>query len=103
MRDHQYFVYILANKTNSTVYIGVTNDLEARTLQHKLKFNKGFTAKYNVNKLVWFEKYQYIKDAISREKQLKNWERSWKNELIEKENPKWLDLSNGWYSKEELN
>jgi len=97
MRDHQYFVYILSNYTNTTVYIGVTNDLEVRILQHKRKGNDSFTAKYNVNKLVYFEKFDQINEAIAREKQLKNWQRQWKNELIEKENPNWSDLSSGWF------
>lgn len=97
MRDHQYFVYLLANYTNSTVYIGVTNDLENRVFQHKKKLVKGFTAKYNLSKLVYFEEHNDISRAIAREKQLKNWQRAWKNELIEKDNPNWADLSEGWY------
>ena len=71
----------------------MTNGLFKRTLQHKLKENKkGFTSKYNVNKLVYYENYKYIKGAIAREKCLKKWKRKWKLELIEKENPTWLDL-----------
>lgn len=97
MRDHQYFVYILSNFTNTTVYIGVTNDLETRVRQHKDKLVKGFTQKYNVDKLVYFEEYNDISRAIAREKQLKNWQRAWKDELIEKDNPNWIDLSQGWY------
>lgn len=103
MNDHQYFVYILTNKNNTTLYIGVTNDVEARVLQHKTKEVKGFTYKYNVDKLVYFEKFRYIEDAIEREKQLKNWKRSWKNDLIEEDNPLWADLSIGWYSESDLN
>ena len=94
---HQYFVYILSNKYNTTIYIGVTSDLEIRVLQHKRKEYKGFTSKYNVDKLVYYEIFNDINEAIAREKQLKNWKREWKNALIEKENPKWLDLSDGWY------
>ena len=94
---HQYFVYILSNKYNTTIYIGVTSDLEIRVVQHKRKEYKGFTSKYNVDKLVYFEIFNDINEAIAREKQLKNWKREWKNALIEKENPKWLDLSDGWY------
>jgi putative endonuclease len=97
MRDHQYFVCILSNFTNSVVYIGVTNDLETRVFQHKNKLLKGFTQKYNVNKLVYFEEHNDINRAIEREKQLKNWQRAWKNELIEKDNPEWRDLSEGRY------
>jgi putative endonuclease len=97
VRDHQYFVYILSNFTNTTVYIGVTNDLETRVRQHKDKLVKGFTQKYNVDKLVYFEEYNDISRAIAREKQLKNWQRAWKDELIEKDNPNWMDMSQGWY------
>ena len=70
-----YFVYIVTNKYNTVVYIGITNDLERRLYEHKQKLNKGFTSKYNCNKLVWFEEFGDINEAISREKQLKNWQR----------------------------
>ena len=92
-----YFVYIVTNKYNTVVYIGITNDLERRLYEHKQKLNKGFTSQYNCNKLVWFEEFDDINEAISREKQLKNWQRDWKNQLIEKDNPDWKDLSDGWY------
>lgn len=75
------------------MYIGVTNNLETRIKQHKQKINKGFTFKYNVTKLVYFEVFQYIDQAIKREKQLKKWNRQWKINLIEKENKEWKDLS----------
>jgi putative endonuclease len=92
-KEHNYYIYILTNKRNGTLYVGVTNSLLTRSFQHKLKENpNSFTAKYNIDKLVYYENYQYINDAIAREKQLKNWQRSWKIELIEKENPVWLDL-----------
>ncbi len=92
-KEHIYFVYILASKRNGTLYIGVTNSLFRRSFQHKLKENSNsFTAKYNVNKLVYFETYHYISDAITREKQLKKWNRAWKIKLIEKENKVWRDL-----------
>ncbi len=92
-KEHIYYVYILANKRNGTIYIGVTNNLFNRSFQHKLKENlDSFTAKYKIDKLVYFEEYQYIQDAIVREKQLKKWNRQWKIELIEKENPTWRDL-----------
>ncbi|MEK7203011.1 MAG: GIY-YIG nuclease family protein, partial [Patescibacteria group bacterium] len=88
-----YYVCILTNKRNGTLYIGVTNDLLNRSFQHKLKQNpNSFTAKYKINKLVYFEEYQYIQDAILKEKQLKKWNRDWKIKLIEKENPTWTDL-----------
>ena len=93
---HQYYVYILASKKNGTLYIGMTNDLETRVLQHKQKINEGFTSKYNVINLVYFETFQYINDAIKREKQLKNWNRQWKINLIEEENKDWKDLSENW-------
>ena len=92
-KEHLYYVYILASKRNGTLYIGVTNDLFNRSFQHKLKQNSdSFAAKYNVNKLVYFEEYQYIQDAILKEKQLKKWKRQWKINLIEKNNPAWRDL-----------
>lgn len=94
---HQYYVYILASKKNGTLYIGVTNDLEVRVLQHKQKTNEGFTSKYDVGLLVYFETFQYVNDAIKREKQLKKWNRQWKINLIEEENKDWNDLSSNWY------
>jgi predicted GIY-YIG superfamily endonuclease len=91
-KEYSYYVYILASQRNGTLYIGVTNSLFTRTFQHRLKENsKSFTTKYNISKLVYFENYQYINDAIAREKQMKKWERRWKIELIEKENPTWKD------------
>jgi putative endonuclease len=95
---HQYYIYILASQKNGTLYIGVTNDLERRVLEHKQKINDGFTSKYNVNKLVYFESFQYINDAILREKRLKKWNRQWKINLIEEENKDWKDLSEDWYN-----
>ena len=92
-KAHIYYVYILANKRNGTLYIGVTNDLFNRSFQHKLKQDpNSFTAKYKIDKLVYYEEYQYVQDAILREKQLKKWNRQWKVRLIEKENPTWRDL-----------
>ena len=92
-KAHIYYVYTLANKRNGTLYIGVTNNLFNRSFQHKLKqCPNSFTAKYKVDKLVHFEEYQYIQDAILREKQLKKWNRQWKIRLIEENNPTWRDL-----------
>ncbi len=92
-KEHIYYVYILASKPNGTLYIGVTNSLFSRIFKHKLKINKNsFTAKYNVDKLVYYEEYQYIKDAILREKQMKVWKREWKIKLIKEENSLWRDL-----------
>lgn len=92
--DKIYFVYILASKRNGTLYIGVTNDLVRRIYEHKEKMVKGFTKKYNVSLLVYYEEHGNIHSAIQREKQMKKWNRAWKIDLIEKYNPKWLDLYN---------
>ena len=87
-----YFVYILTNKYNTVLYTGITNDLERRVNEHKRKTNNGFTAKYNVDKLVYFEQTSDVLSAIAREKQIKSWSRKKKNELIESKNPEWNDL-----------
>ena len=92
----KYYVYILSNQTNSTLYIGVTNDLKRRLYEHKNKLIDGFSSKYNTNKLVYFEETSDVKTAIQREKNLKKWNRQWKNELIEKTNPDYKDLSDDW-------
>ncbi len=88
----QYYVYILFSDKNGTLYIGVTNNLIKRVYEHKNEFVKGFTEKYKVNKLGYFEKYNSIEEAIKREKQLKNWKREWKVSLIEQNNSEWEDL-----------
>ena len=87
------FIYFMTNMANTTLYVGVTNDLIRRVAEHKAKIHKGFTEKYNCAKLVYFEQTDSITDAIEREKQLKNFKRQWKNELIEEMNPEWRDLS----------
>ena len=92
----EYYVYIMSSINRNTVYIGVTNDLERRVFEHKNKIIKGFTEKYNCVILVYFEEHNQIIEAIYREKQLKKWNRDWKNQLIEEENPDWLDLSKEW-------
>jgi len=97
MKRHEYCVYILTNKSNSIFYIGVTSDLEGRVFEHKLKIHDGFTSKYNCNKLVYYEEFQWIQDAIGREKQLKAGSRQKKIDLIIADNPSWSDLSDGWY------
>ena len=84
----------MSSKTNTTLYIGVTSDLIKRVWQHKNHITKGFTSKYNVNKLVYFEVFQDELSAIKREKVLKNWHRKWKEELIQEKNPEWSDLYN---------
>ncbi|MDU8885495.1 GIY-YIG nuclease family protein [Yeosuana sp. MJ-SS3] len=93
---HQYYLYILTNKTCGTLYIGVTNDLERRMFEHKNELIEGFTKKYGLKKLIYFETFQYINDAIKREKNMKKWKREWKISLIEKDNPNWVDLSKDW-------
>ncbi len=90
------FVYFMTNNNNTVIYIGVTSDLLKRVYQHKTKSYKGFTDKYNCDKLVYFEEFNDINLAISREKQLKSGNRQRKVDLIESENPEWNDLSDGW-------
>ena len=92
MRHHNYFVYMLTNKNNTVIYIGITNDLVRRVYEHKQKIIKGFTSRYNVDKLVYYEKFTNINDAIVREKQLKAGPRKKKIELINNFNPEWKDL-----------
>lgn len=96
MKEHSYYVYILTNKNHTVLYIGVTNNLLRRLDEHKSKLNRGFTARYNVDKLVWYEQYSDINEAIMREKRLKKWNREWKVVLINEINPDWVDLSNGF-------
>ncbi len=93
MYEHQYFVYILSNQINTVIYIGVTNNLLRRIQEHKHKLKESFTKKYNCTKLVYFEETDSIHTAIEREKQLKNWRRQWKFNLIKEENPEFKDLS----------
>ena len=85
-------VYILASKRNGTLYIGVTSNLVKRIWEHKNNFVKGFTEKYGVHQLVWYELHATMESAIGREKRLKDWKRSWKLKLIEDKNPEWRDL-----------
>jgi len=88
----QYYVYILASKKNGTLYIGVTGDLVKRVYEHKQNDVEGFTELYNVHNLVYYEIYKDVTEAILREKQMKKWNRQWKINLIEKNNPQWMDL-----------
>lgn len=88
-----YYVYLLTNKSNTVLYTGVTNNLERRLYEHKNNLADGFTKKYNVHKLVYFEFTPDVRSAIEREKQIKGWTRARKNALVEKENPDWADLS----------
>ena len=87
------YVYFMSNTWNNVLYVGVTNNLQRRVAEHIAKINKGFTYKYNCDKLVYYEKFDLITDAIAREKQIKDWKRAWKNELVIKENANWKDLS----------
>jgi putative endonuclease len=87
-----FYVYILASQRNGTLYIGVTSDLIKRTYEHKEGVVDGFTKKYKVRTLVYFEQHENAQSAITREKQMKEWKRQWKLELIEKDNPDWIDL-----------
>ena len=93
MNDHNYYVYILTTDNNKVMYIGVTNDLMRRVYEHQNKLIKGFTRRYNIQKLVYFEQGTDITAVIAREKQLKGWLRAKKNVLVESLNPEWRDLS----------
>jgi putative endonuclease len=90
----QYYVYILASKKNGTIYVGVTGDLIKRIYEHKQNLIDGFTQKYGVHDLVYYEVHNEIEEAITREKQIKKWNRNWKLRLIEERNPDWKDLYN---------
>ena len=92
--DKQAAVYILASKRNGTLYIGVTSDLIKRIWEHKNNMVEGFTKRYCVHQLVWYEVHESMEFAIEREKRMKEWKRKWKRELIESNNPNWQDLYN---------
>lgn len=87
-----YYVYVMASKRNTALYIGVTGDLKKRVKKHKSGLYSGFTRRYNIHKLVYFECYKEIAEAITREKRLKKWRREWKNNLVNSKNAEWLDL-----------
>ncbi|MGJ4896096.1 MULTISPECIES: GIY-YIG nuclease family protein [unclassified Bradyrhizobium] len=87
-----YYVYILASRKDGAIYVGVTNNLVRRVFEHRQKAVPGFTSKYNITRLVWFEAYDDPASAITREKELKKWKRAWKVTLIEADNPEWKDL-----------
>jgi putative endonuclease len=97
MRD--YYVYIMTNKSR-TLYVGVTNDIERRILEHKQKLIPGFTKKYNITKLVWFEAFNDVCQAIEGEKRIKGWRRSKKIALVEANNAEWTDLAHDWIANE---
>jgi len=90
--ERSYWVYILASRIGGTLYVGVTNNLVRRVYEHKMGLAEGFTKKYKVHRLVYFEQYSDIENAIVREKRLKKWNRAWKIKLIEELNPNWDDL-----------
>src|ERR1700748_1151660 len=92
MRDHRYFVYMLASKPYGTLYTGVSNDIIRRVDEHKKSIVRGFTRKYDVKILVWYEMHGVVQEAIAREKKIKRWRRDWKISMIEDGNQGWLDL-----------
>lgn len=92
MSDKKYYIYIMAKERNSTFYVGVTSDLVARIWQQKSNVVEGFTQKYGIHKLVYYEVFEDSENAILREKRLKKWNRTWKMRLIEEQNPEWNDL-----------
>ena len=92
-----YAVYIVTNKKNGVLYIGVTNNLLRRMFEHKQKIFAGFTKENNCTKLVWFEETDDISVALKKEKQLKKWNRAWKIRLILKDNPEWVDFAKDWF------
>jgi len=92
MNTKQYYVYILTNKPQRVLYIGVTNNLIRRVYEHRQKLTKGFSSKYNLTILVYYEIFDDINNALQREKRLKKWNRPWKIELIENNNPQWSNL-----------
>jgi putative endonuclease len=96
MKNKGGYVYILTSKQNGTLYIGVTSNLTHRIDQHKQKSVQGFTEKYSVMYLVWYEHHDSVESAILREKQLKKWNRAWKLRIIEEQNPEWKDLANDY-------
>ena len=99
MHEGSYFTYIMASRSR-TLYVGVTGNLQQRVFEHKWKEHDGFTAHYNCDRLVWFERHQDVVKAIAREKELKGWRRAKKMALIESANAAWVDLSHDWYNCE---
>ena len=94
--ERNYYVYLLTNWNNKVMYVGVTNNLERRMYEHKHKLVEGFTQKYNIDKLVYFEETRDVHAALEREKEIKKWRREKKNALVLKDNEEWRDLSEGW-------
>lgn len=102
MRERHFFVYILTNWNNTVMYIGMTNNLERRLYEHKNKLVDGFTQKYNVNKLVYYEHGTDVHAAIAREKEIKKWRREKKDRLVMSMNPEWKDLSLEWEQRQDF-
>ena len=96
--DKDFYVYIIVNQHNTVMYVGVTNDLQRRVYEHKAGLVEGFTRRYNINKLVYFESTIDVSSAISREKEIKKWRREKKNNLVESVNADWCDLNLSWYA-----
>ncbi|WP_298485287.1 GIY-YIG nuclease family protein [uncultured Maribacter sp.] len=97
---NHWYVYIMTNKPNGVLYIGVTDNIEERVKEHKIKaYPKSFTAKYNCDKLIYFEEFHSGTDAVKRERQFKKWKRDWKINLIKEMNPSWSDISINWNLK----
>lgn len=93
----KHYVYIITNFADTTFYIGVTNNIERRMYEHKNGLIEGFSKRYNLKKLVYYEEFKYVNDALKREKQLKNWHRDWKINLVKSVNPEMNDLAEKWY------
>ena len=96
MRDYNFYIYLLTNWNNKVLYTGMTNNLERRVYEHKHKIVRGFTQKYNIDKLVYYEHTTDVHSAIEREKEIKKWRREKKNKLIKSVDPEWKDLSDEW-------
>ena len=96
MLNKNYFIYFLTNFTNTTFYIGVTNNLQRRMYEHENFLIEGFTKKYKLTKLIYYEEYSNVDEAVRRKKQLKNWHRDWKINLIKSKNPEFKDVSERW-------
>lgn len=93
LKNHNYYIYVISNWNNKVIYVGMTNDIERRIYEHKNKIFEGFSKKYNLNKLVYYEHTNDVNAAIRREKEIKKWRREKKNKLIESMNPEWKDLA----------
>jgi len=103
MKNCNYYTYIMTNKGNNVFYIGISRNLRVRVWEHKIKqCRDSFTARYNLNKLIWFQQFNSSKEAIANEKRLKRWHRDWKIDLIRKFNPRFNDLSVEWYEKDQF-